>query len=189
MKKDNNQMSLFAAITYEYLFVISSMEVEKDIRSVRAKLHQLVGLSRNVLNSVPHISLYYFLHAGDGDTLMKRVLEALSGMKSFRVKLEGVAFFGRENNDRTMYIKVENSEQIQQLHLAMQKTFPYKKEKLNPHLTVARGIPAGKMELIEPSLSDFEYYGEFDCAQVTVLRRMLGNEGPYELVRIINLED
>lgn len=189
MKKDNNQMSLFAAITYEYLLVISSKEVERDIRQVRAKLHQLVGLSKNVLNSVPHISLHYFLHAGDNDVVIKKMLRELSGIQAFRVKLEGVAFFGRENYDRTMYIKVENSEYIQELHLAMQKTFPYKKEKLNPHLTVARGIPVGKMELIEPSLSDFEYYGEFDCEQVTVLRRMLGDEGPYELVRIINLED
>ena len=186
--KNKNQVSLFDAISYEYLFVISPKEVEADVRIVKQKLHELIGLSSQVLKSIPHISLYYFYSAGDVDIILKKSLQALSGIKAFQVKLDGVKFFGSEQFDRTMYIEVEKSDALQDLHGALQMAFLKKGEKFNPHLTIAKGIKADKYALIEPNLFDFEYYGGFDCQQVTLLRKRLGEEMPYERVRIINLE-
>jgi len=186
--KNKDQVSLFDAISYEYLFVISPKEVEADVRIVREKIHGLIGLPSQVLNSIPHISLYYFYSAGDVETIVKKSLEALSGIRAFQVKLDGIKIFGGEQYDRTMYIEVEKSDELQDLHSTLQMTFLKKGEKFNPHLTLARRIKADKFALIEPNLSDLEYYGEFGCHQVTLLRKRLGEEMPYERVRIINLE-
>ena len=186
--KNKNQVNLLDAITYEYIFVISSKEMEADVRIVRHKVHNLIGLSGQVLDSFPHISLYYFYSAGDIDSILKKSLQALSGIKSFPVKLDGKKFFGSEQFGKTMYIKVGESDALHNLQGALQMAFLENGEKLDPHLTVARGSRANKYVLIEQSLSEVEYCGEFDCQQITLLRKRLGEEAPYQRVRIINLE-
>ncbi|MCF2444803.1 2'-5' RNA ligase family protein [Dyadobacter sp. CY345] len=186
--KNKNQVSLFDAITYEYIFVISPKEVEADVRIVRQKLHDPFGLSNQVLNSIPHISLYHFYSASDIDSILKKSLQALSGIKSFQVKLDGIKFFGNEQFDRTMYMEVEKCDALHNLHSTLQTTFSKTENKFDPHLTIAREIYAGKYVQNGPGLSELEYYGEFDCQQITLLRKRLGEEAPYERVRIINLE-
>ena len=186
--KNKNQVSLFEAISYEYLFVISPKEVEADVRMFKEKLHELIGLPSQVLNSIPHISLYHFYSAGDVDTILKKSLQALSGFRAFKVRLDGIKTFGSEQYDRTMYIDVEKSDELENLHSALQMTFLRKGEKFHPHLTIARGIKPDKYALIVPNLPDFEFFSGFDCQQITLLRKRLGEEMPYERVRIINLE-
>ena len=188
MKNGKDKISLFDAISYEYQFVISPRDVEADMRNVKQQVHELIRFPGHVLKSIPHIALYHFYSTGDVDTILKKSLHTLSGIKSFQVKLDGSRAFASEQYDRSMYIKVENSEELLNLHRALQMTFYKQEQYFSPVLAFASGMKADRFLLIESEVLNLEFSEGFDCQQVTLLRRRLGEESPFERVRTINLE-
>lgn len=182
-----NKAVLVDAVTYEYLFVISSKDTGADLRIFQPKSDKLTGVPGQVLKSDPHIGFYYFYSSGNRNAILRKSLQALSGIKVFQVKLNGIRMLDYAQPGKT-YVSIEQSVEMQELQNTLQNAFLIKGKQTEPHLTVPASVKADKYALIDPNVSDPEYFGSFDCRRIILLRKRLGEECPYEWVRIINLE-
>lgn len=203
-KKNPNQISLFPEAVYEYFVLLSpSDEIKADVDSMKQQLHEMIGLDVSNLNSVAHISLYK--QAGmDAAVVKASAKKALAGQKKFTVKIGGYGIY-KSGDKHTLHLKIEDPEPIDTIFNLLcppkrapkkidrqisildrpGKTLP-KPKSINPHITIARNIDTRDFERIE-DFTFFEYYNEFVCESVTILRRPEGSDKHFSPVAEIKL--
>lgn len=171
------QLDIFGTQTHEYLLVIEpdSKTIEK-IMAFRAKLNQITPLSRDLLQSKPHISLCYF-EANDfsDEFIISKMKQAISSTKPFDILLNGC----KKWNNGTFILRVSPNKYIQQLQAELSKVF--KGVIKTPHLTIARNI--SEQFLNQLSLDDFQYDGCFSCESLLLLKKN-GNQHYQSLDKI-----
>ena len=85
------QLDIFGTRTHEYLLVIEpDSKITEKIMVIRSQLNQITSLSRDSLQSKPHISLCYF-EANDfsDELIVSKMRQAISSVKPFEILLNG----------------------------------------------------------------------------------------------------
>jgi 2'-5' RNA ligase len=176
MKKiDKNQLDLFGPqVWYEYLVAISpDEEVMQAVTARKALARQLVGSDIAFLDSKAHITLLNFLHT-EHELVVKRVQSVLASQMSFEVGLSGATFFEPSPESKTLYIKVNEKQVIQNLVQKLRDVIGRGK-KSNPHLTIAGGLNSQNYKELYTHLDEFKLEASFLCRSVTLLRRISDN--------------
>lgn len=203
-KKNSAQISLFPETLYEYHVLLSPGDaIIDDVDKLKLQLHEMIGVPEHNLKSLAHITLMS-LEGYDSMNLPAQVKAAVAGERKFTVRLSGYGVF-ESGKERALYIKVENPEPVDNIAALIKpgsrrkpkKTDrqisildkPGQKPKLptiNPHITIARNIPAEDFERID-DFTPYEYEGEFMCDKILIRRRVAGSGkafSPYSTIKL-----
>lgn len=175
------QLDIFGSKLHEYLLVIEPDSKTKErIIEFRELVNKIIPLSRESLESKPHISLCYFEATNFSDELIiSRAQQAISAITPFDVVLDGCEKW----KNGTFVVKVNQDKHIN--HLLEKLTVVFKGVIKTPHLTIARNI-AGKL-LDQLPMENFEYKSEFKCESIYILKKKESN--PYQLLDTIYLKE
>ena len=189
MKKPKpEQFSLFSPqqikplIETEYFVLLSpDEEIKKEVKILKEKI-QALGIECESLQSIAHISLFKTKSADKSfPDLIEKVL---FGQKKLNVKLIGTAIF-EHGVKKTLYLKIENPEPIKSLYALLTK----KSEKsFTPHITIAKNVTPEDFTKLESIISEFNYFADWTCENVTILKKPLdGKAKKYDVEREIAL--
>lgn len=173
------QLDIFGTKAYEYLIVIEpdKKTIEKLI-VFRKLLNAMTTLSKEFLQSKPHISLCYFEATDFSEELIiSKIKQAISSIKSFDIALNGCEKW----KNGTFILKINPDQNLYQLQEEFSKVF--KGVIKTPHLTIARNLPEEFLNNLLPD--EFQYYGNFTCETITLLRR--SQNAPYQILDKIPL--
>ena len=194
-KKDTSQISLFPETLYEYHILLSPTDaIKEDVDNLKQQLHELIGIADRDRKSIAHITLLK-TEGYESMNLPVVMKKALNDQRKFTVKITGHDCF-TNGNERTLYLKVENPDPINDLVAIIKKPSkkrapkvinrqtsivdkPVRKPKrtsdIIPHITIARNIIATDLERIE-DFTPFEYQNEWVCDRITIRRRIAGTD-------------
>jgi len=174
-----DQLDIFGTKSYEYLLVIEPDSKTTDkVIELRELLNKTIPLSKESLQSKPHISLCYFEATNFSEELiLSRMKKATSIIKSFDILLMGCEKW----KNGTFILKVNQDGAIQQLQQELSAVF--KGVIKTPHLTIARNLPEQFLNQLSPG--DYHYDDYFTCESVLLLKKN-GNE-PYQLLDKVDL--
>lgn len=195
-KKNTAQLSLFAETVYEYLILLSpSDSIKEEVDRMKELLHGMIGLDPYNRNSVAHVSLFK-TEAAENGPVVRQVKKVASGVSPFTITLAGHEVLKHGGVSRTLCLKIENPEPINNL-LALLNPAPetkrsYRqtsildkptraKKTIHPHITIARSIATADFDRIE-DFSAFDLSGEWLCDRITILRRIAGTTGHFSPV-------
>lgn len=202
-KKTTAQLTLFPESKYEYhVFVSPPKNVIEDVKILKDKLKSMIGLAP--YNETPaHITLASF-EAYESADVKESIKNAVSGMKSFPIKVEGHGTF---ENSNTLHLKIANPELLDEIAFLIKKPKKvrkpvsrqtsiidkprqFEKQKrqpvIIPHITIGRNIPQDDYGRIG-DFSLFEYSAEWLCDKITVRRRISGSDTNFKAYAEIKL--
>lgn len=200
-KKNNAQLTLFQENVYEYFVLLSPNEAIKEaVDGLKEHLHSLIGLEDYNRNSIAHVSLFKTRATADTQVL-KLIKKAAAAQQPFTIKLDGHEVLKHGNASRTLCLKIEDPEPINNLMALLdpkpevKKSYrqvsildkPQRTKKvIHPHVTIARNISTNDFERIE-DLTAFDYQAEWLCDRITILRRLDGSAGIFSPVKEVML--
>jgi len=195
-KKNPDQFSLFPETLYEYHILLSPSDaIKEDVDNLKQQLHELIGIEERDRKSIAHITLLK-MEAFESTDVKVLIKKAVAGFSKFTIKITGHDTFGKEFQDRTFYLKIDNPFPVDELASAIKnpkkKRTPKvvnrqtsiidkpsidkpKKLSMVPHITIARNIPVTNLEKIE-DFTPFEYENEWMCDRITIRRRIAGTD-------------
>lgn len=159
-------------VAYEYFLLISpSASIKQEVKALKNKLNEKIGMSNENVNSVPHISLLLLRENSNLDTFItEKVKHAAASFDGFNILINGAHKFEHPYT-ADLVLKVE-SDEINKLQTSLCHAFNLRAPKsFVPHITIGRGIPKNKFEKIGTDFSDFDLREDFLCSSVTVLKR------------------
>ncbi|GEL77211.1 RNA 2',3'-cyclic phosphodiesterase [Tenuibacillus multivorans] len=126
---------------------------------------------------------------------LKRKLQSLE-LNAFDVSINGLNFFGKEEQPRVMYAEVERQDDIMTLKSEVDhvlETFDFDKEKrpYRPHITLAKKWGKGKIHLSQEALEhkiDAEKHLHFTMNSFNLYRVHPDQWPKYEVVQSFKLE-
>lgn len=203
-KKNPAQISLFPETLYEYHVLLSPGDaIIEDVDKLKLLLHEMIGVPEHNLKSLAHITLIS-IEGYDSMNLQAQIKAAVAGERKFTVCLSGYGIF-ESGNERTLYLKVENPEPIDNIAALIKpgsRRKPQQRNKqisildkpgqkpklptINPHVIIARNIPTEAFERIT-DFTPFEYKGEFVCDKILIRRRIAGTHkafSPYSTIKL-----
>lgn len=180
---------------FEYFLLISpDHKVKQHVRDLKEKLNQKIGLTKENVVSVPHISLMLLRKGSVQDSaVIEKIKESLVEESSFKVELHKVTSFDHaDTND--IILNVENPEPVKKLFKSLINQFEPGRNHprlTNPHITIGRGIPKKDYEKVSSLLNEFNLRTNFLCRSVTILRReIMGREkSKYKRIGEVMLND
>lgn len=195
-KKNTAQLSLFTVTVYEYLILLSpSDSIKEEVDRMKELLHGMIGLEPYNLNSVAHVSLFK-TEAAENGPVVRQVKKIASGVQPFTITLAGHEVLKHGGVSRTLCLKIENPEPINNL-LSLLNPAPETKRSyrqtsildkrtrakkiIHPHITIARSIATADFDRIE-DFTPFDFTGEWLCDRITILRRVAGSTGHFSPV-------
>ena len=140
---------------------------------MKKELHKIFPLGDENLHSIAHISLYRLLIPENDDFIIKKIRRALAHQHSFTIRLNGTEIFAHGNQSKTLVLKIANPEPINIIYALISREFRTSK-RITPHLTIARKIPIRNFEKI--NVHDFHRFEEFLCNEITILKKLEGEE-------------
>lgn len=200
-KKNTTQLTLFQENVYEYFVLLSPNEAIKEaVDGLKDQLHAMIGLEDFNRKSIAHVSLFKTRAIADTQVL-KLIKKAAASQQPFTIKLDGHEVLKHGNVSRTLCLKIEDPEPINNLMALLdpkpeaKKSYrqtsildkPQRAKKvIHPHVTVARNISTSDFDRIE-DLTPFDYQAEWLCDRITVLRRLDGSTGIFSPVKEVML--
>lgn len=200
-KKNNAQLTLFNENVYEYFILLSPSDAVKDaVDELKEQLHALIGLEDYNRKSVAHVSLFKMRATADNQVL-KLVKKIAASQQPFTIKLDGHEVLKHGGVSRTLCLKIENPDPINNLVELLNPTpiakksyrqtsildkAPRAKKVIHPHVTIARTIATADFERIE-DLTAFDYHEEWLCDRITILKRLEGSTGHFSPVKEVVL--
>ena len=200
-KKNTAQLRLFEETLYEYLILLSPSDpIKEEVDRLKQLLNEQIGLEPYNLNSIAHVSLFT-TEAAEDSSVVKLVKKIASAQPPFNVVLAGHEVLKHGNVSRTLCLKIEDPEPINNI---MSLLAPPKESKrafrqttildkpqrakkiIHPHITIARRIPLQDFTRIT-DLSAFDYHDEWLCDRITILRRPTGSIGRFSPCKVIPL--
>ncbi|HEX8515002.1 MAG TPA: 2'-5' RNA ligase family protein [Bacteroidia bacterium] len=193
MKNIGTQLSLFGfestlnilrqnqpdpQLGFEYLVLISpSLKIKEQVRELKDQLDRKIGISKENIHSVPHISLLMLRQAESCDTnIINCVTRALFEQSDFNIRIAGARTFDHTYT-RDLVLKVESKE-TENVFYSLCSAFRIKRPgTFEPHITIARGITKNKFEKLGASFHDFDLYADFICSKIIVLKRTVEISG------------
>ena len=198
-RKNTAQLTLFPETKYEYhVFVSPPKNVIEDVAGLKNKLKSMIGMAP--YNETPaHITLAAF-DAYESADVKENIRNALSGLRSFPIKIKGYDTFTHSN---TLHLKVINPETLDDIAFSIKSQKKVRKQTrqtsildpkrqvkrqpvITPHITIARNIPHDDYGRIG-DFSAFEYTTEWLCDKITVRRRICGSENNFKAYAEIRL--
>jgi len=177
-----SQLNLFVQAeekkTYEY-FVLASPDVNirSKVKNEKLKLHNEIGLNRENLHSVPHISLFK-IHCMDADNIVNIIERALVNVKSFAVEINNLVVFDH-GEKKSIALDFKNPDAICEINKRILDQLMLKPGNFKPHLTIARSVPNKDFRKIK-DLKSYILNGSFLCDNITILRKEVGSKQKYE---------
>lgn len=192
MAEDNAQIGLFEKpvlekpVTYEYEVFLSILKnIEEDAVMLKGKTEAIVGPDKQKYFR-PHISFLSFKQKAGKDLVMSALQNALLNFGPVDVEINGFDIFDKGPRGQAIILKVVESDALKNLYALIQSTFRCGKMK-GLHLTIVRTIYLYDQEAIQNQLDALNYYGTFQCTQLTLLRRPKDSKEKYEEVGVLNL--
>ena len=166
-KRIYNQTSLFGPL-YAYLVVLSPPDpVKEAIANIKKDLNAIAGISDRNLHSIAHITLIDKL---TDDVLFPETIEELiGGRKPFTIRIGRWDYFDH-GHSITVYLKVLDPEPIIDLMEDVKSTAR------SPHISLAKKISHETFNTLKPYLENLNYYAQWDCAEVTVLKKLMAEK-------------
>ncbi|MCE3279704.1 MAG: hypothetical protein K0S44_1895 [Bacteroidetes bacterium] len=161
-----------SVLSYEYFLLITpSAGIKQQIKDLKGKLNERIGISKENLNSVPHISLALFREKSNRDNyIIEKAKEAAAAFNDFEILINGARTFDHTYT-RDLVLNVESIE-IKKLQKTLLHTFNLKApEKFIPHINIAKGITKNKFGQIETAFHEFDLRDGFICSSITILKR------------------
>ena len=200
-KKNNAQLTLFNENVYEYFVLLSPSDTVKEaVDGLKEQLHALIGLEDYNRRSVAHVSLFKQRATSDSQVL-KLVKKVAASLEPFTIKLAGHEVLKHGGVSRTLCLKIEDPEPINNLMVLLdpkpvaKKSYrqtsildkaPRAKKVIHPHVTIARNIATADFDCIE-DFTAFDYNEEWLCDRITILRRLEGSTGIFSPVKEVKL--
>jgi len=200
-KKNNAQLTLFNENVYEYFVLLSPSDAVKEaVDGLKEQLHALIGLEDYNRKSVAHVSLFKMRATADNQVL-KLVKKVAASQEPFTIKLDGHEVLKHGGVSRTLCLKIENPDPINNLIKLLdpkpiaKKSYrqtsildkePRAKKIIHPHVTIARTIATADFDRIE-DFTAFDYHDEWLCDRITILRRLEGSTGFFSPVKEVKL--
>ncbi len=177
-----DQLNLFATEekkVYEYFFLASpDVNIRAKVKNEKLKLHNEIGLNKENLYSVPHISLFKLQNYNSEDTILPLMKKALSNVKSFMVEIKDLVVFDH-GEKKSIVLDFKNPDLLQEINNRILNEFLFKPNPFKPHLTIARSVPNKDFRRIK-DLRSYYVNGCFVCDSITILRKELGSKQKYE---------
>ncbi|MCO6147369.1 2'-5' RNA ligase family protein [Flavobacterium sp. NRK1] len=200
-KKNNTQLTLFNENVYEYFVLLSPSDTVKEaVDALKEQLHALIGLEDYNRKSVAHVSLFKTRATTDSQVL-KLIKKVAAAQQPFTIKLAGHEVLKHGGASRTLCLKIEDPEPVNNLMALLdpkpiaKKSYrqtsildkPQRAKKvIHPHVTIARTIATADFDRIE-DFTPFDYHDEWLCDRITVLRRLEGTTGIFSPVKEVML--
>lgn len=200
-KKNNAQLTLFNENVYEYFVLLSPSDAVKEaVDGLKDQLHALIGLEDYNRKSVAHVSLFKMRATADNQVL-KLVKKVASSQEPFTIKLDGHEVLKHGGVSRTLCLKIENPDPVNNLvelldpkpiakksyrQTSILDKAPRAKKVIHPHVTIARNIATADFERIE-DFTAFDYHDEWLCDRITILKRLDGSTGHFSPVKEVVL--
>ncbi|MEO6685403.1 MAG: 2'-5' RNA ligase family protein [Dyadobacter sp.] len=192
MANNNAQIDLFETpvmekpVTYEYeVFLSITKNIEEDAVMLKGKTEVIVGPDRQKYFR-PHISFLSFKQKAGKDLVMSALQNALLNFGPVDVEINGFEIFNKGPRGQAIILSVVESEALKNLYALIQSTFRSGKMK-GLHLTIIRTVYLFDQEAVQAQLNALNYYGTFQCTQLTLLRRPKDSKEKYEEVGVLNL--
>ena len=167
------QLTLFDIQSYEYNLLISPpRKVIDKVFSFKKLLNDIVQISKRDLYSTPHISLLKLLYTDSDRLIIFLLKQALRHSKKFQIELNGVGRFDNKTSN-TIYVNIANPEPVISIHETLMSTFGCRRQKLIPHLTIARGILNSDVDKLRYTIPHYQEH--FCCNTITILKKPVGN--------------
>ncbi|PAW94178.1 hypothetical protein CKK33_12045 [Mucilaginibacter sp. MD40] len=116
-----------------------------------------------------------------------RVIESiLSNVPAISLKLSGFEYLQHGDQYRTICAALELDPVIMRWFSFFEKIFP-SKQKLRPHITIARKIPTASFNILWPHFQRINFEDRFTVRNITVLHKPSYQAGPYQLYKDISL--
>lgn len=170
-------------------FVAIEIEAESKLITFIGNLKAKLAKDRIKWVNLPvlHQTLFFL-----GDTAVEEVTsiksglaEALSGVHSFEITLEGIGVFGHRRNPKVIWVGIKQSEPLSHLHGIITKTiaslgFTPDKRGFNPHITVGRVKSMNKPGLLYPIVEEnrSNLFQKSFVSSVTLFKSELTPQGP-----------
>lgn len=179
-----DQLSLFEEERFEYFFLIQpDGKTAKEVRSYKMILNEAIPLSHENTLSTPHLSLFKWqVNGGIDNYIIQKTSKALKNVSSFKVKLGGMDIYTHGSSSRSLVLKVDNPDPIRAVNRSLVNEFQFKEQKLQPHITIARSIPAQDFNKLGYRFRQFDYKGEFYCNKISILKKRIGDDKNYILL-------
>ena len=200
-KKNNAQLTLFNENVYEYFVLLSPSDAIKEaVDGLKEQLHALIGLEDYNRKSVAHVSLFKMRATADNQVL-KLVKKVASSQEPFTIKLDGHEVLKHGGVSRTLCLKIENPDPVNNLvelldpkpiakksyrQTSILDKAPRAKKVIHPHVTIARTIATADFDRIE-DFTAFDYHDEWLCDRITILKRLEGSTGHFSPVKEVVL--
>lgn len=200
-KKNNAQLTLFNENVYEYFVLLSPSDAVKEaVDGLKEQLHALIGLEDYNRKSVAHVSLFKMRATADNQVL-KLVKKVAASQEPFTIKLDGHDVLKHGGVSRTLCLKIENPDPINNLvemldpkpiakksyrQTSILDKAPRAKKVIHPHVTIARTIATADFDRIE-EFTAFDYHDEWLCDRITILKRLEGSTGHFSPVKEVVL--
>jgi 2'-5' RNA ligase len=183
------QQDLFNEPFFEYFFLIGpDEETMKAVRELKQLLHDRIVLSWANLNSKPHLTLLEFRTTESAEEeIIRKSIAALSEHSAFPVALDGAMVFEHGRSSRSLVLKVADPKPVLETQALLKKALRLKRQRMTPHLTIARDIPLANFNKLE-SLDDFNYTGEFRCDRILLLKKPAAVKAAYTVLHEVLLK-
>lgn len=200
-KKNNAQLTLFNENVYEYFVLLSPSDAVKEaVDGLKEQLHALIELEDYNRKSVAHVSLFKMRATADNQVL-KLVKKVAASQEPFTIKLDGHEVLKHGGVSRTLCLKIENPDPVNNLvelldpkpiakksyrQTSILDKAPRAKKVIHPHVTIARNIATADFDRIE-DFTAFDYHDEWLCDRITILKRLEGSTGHFSPVKEVVL--
>lgn len=187
----NVRSSTSSFVCYEYLIIISPPEsVKKKISLLKNELDRAIGIGPANLHAKAHITLAYGISdSGLPENILERIKRHVESSPAFSIKLNGFRHFVHGAESNTIYVALENSGPVVDLHRKINSCLSSGKRRTVPHLTIARKIARQYFDRAQEVFKNRVLEEEFACDHIVVLERPIqdGHNGRFEERAKINL--
>ncbi|MDP2385781.1 MAG: 2'-5' RNA ligase family protein [Bacteroidota bacterium] len=176
---------------YQYFMLISPPDtIKKKVKGMKITLNKTIGLSRENLYSIAHISLHSFHQSVPmSPYFLSALQQVLSQSSSFAVKLNGFGLFDSDTNKKTIYSRIENTNHIENIRKQIAELMNIPNKEFVPHLTIARSLEIALSEKAMRIIHQDRLMEQFQCNKITILERKYENGimSNYKVFHEINL--
>ena len=176
---------------YQYFILISPPDtIKKRVKGMKITLNKTIGLSRENLHSIAHISIHSFHQSVPMSPNFLSVLQQVfSQNNSFPIKLNGFGVFDSYTDKRTIYSRIDNVEPIEKIRKQICDLMNIPNREFVPHLTIARGLETQLSEKGLRIIHQDRLTEQFQCNKITILERKYENGivSNYKVFHEVNL--
>ena len=184
-------MRAFVAIDLDEVLRERVKEVQESLKGTGAGVKfvepENLHFTVKFLGEVPEQAL---------EEIRKAVERSISGMKAFRISIEGLRYFGSESYIRTLFLDVkENREKLQELLNSVNRaldSFRHESHGPKSHLTIGRVRSGENREALLEKLRELSHVkvGGMDVKFLKLKQSMLTERGPvYSDVKVFELQE